>query len=95
MITPTETLILSLLVGRRGGAYPSELLQASDGRLKRGSIYTLLSRLEAEGLVKSEEESTDEDGGVPRTRYRITGAGIRARSEFAEWIGLAAGGAKA
>lgn len=90
MITPTEALILSLLVARPIGAFGSELVSSSDGKLKRGSVYTLLTRLEAGGLVKSEQVPPSEGNSIPRTRYRVTGAGVRARQDFADWTGLSA-----
>ena len=88
MISTTEALILSLLLTRRTGAYGSELVHASDCKLKRGSIYTLLGRLEQAGLVSSKEEAATEEYALPRTCYRITGEGVRARREFGEWTGL-------
>lgn len=88
MISPTEALILSLLVARPKGAYGSELVHVSDGRLKRGSVYTMLGRLETAGLVKSVEEPATEDYALPRTIYRITGDGVRARQQFGAWTGL-------
>jgi DNA-binding PadR family transcriptional regulator len=88
MISPTEALILSLLITRSKGAFASELLHMSEGRLKRGSVYTTLSRMEQAGLVSSTEEAPTEHYALPRTTYRIVGAGIRAREEFARWTGL-------
>lgn len=91
MISPTEAKVLSLLVGRKQ-AYASELVHASDGSLKRGSVYTILSRLEEAGLVKSIEEAATEKFALPRTAYSITGHGVRARQEFGLWTGLLSGG---
>lgn len=88
MISPTEALVLSLLVARPRGAFASELLQQSDGRLKRGSVYTLLTRLEASGLVTATEQPPQDTYALPRTSYRITGAGVKARNEFGEFTGL-------
>jgi DNA-binding PadR family transcriptional regulator len=95
MITATEALILSLLRDRSEGAYGSQLVYDSDGKLKRGSVYTLLNRLEQAGFVKSKEEPAQDDYALPRTRYKITGAGIRARAEFGAWTGLVPKGAAA
>lgn len=88
-ISPTEAKILSLLVGRKK-AYASELVHASDGALKRGSVYTILSRLEEAGLVKSTEEAPTEQLALPRTAYTITGHGVRAGQEFVAWTGAMA-----
>jgi len=88
MISPTEAKILSLLLGRPRGSYGSELVHASNGTLKRGTVYTTLSRLEEAGFVKSVEEAPTEEYALPRTVYRITGEGVRARNELAEFIGF-------
>jgi DNA-binding PadR family transcriptional regulator len=93
MITPTEALILSLLRDRPAGAYGSQLMHDSEGKLKRGSVYTLLVRLEQAGFVKSTEEPAQDDYALPRTRYRITASGVRARDEFGQWTGLVPKGA--
>ncbi len=82
MITPTEALILGLLAQKGVGMYGS-------GRLKRGSVYALLGRLEKSGYVEPSEDPAAEPGALPRTRYRITAEGARARCEFANWVGLA------
>lgn len=95
MISPTETLILSLLMQHHRGAYASELLHSSDGRLKRGSVYTTLNRMEDAGLVSSKEEEPTEAYALPRTRYTVTGSGIRAREEFASFTGLPLSGVQA
>lgn len=88
MISPTEAKILSLLISKPKGSYGSELMHASNGTLKRGTVYTTLSRLEEAGLVKSVEESPTEEYALPRTVYKITGEGVRARNELAEFIGF-------
>lgn len=96
MISTTEALILGLLIQKARGAYGSELVHMSAGKLKRGSVYSLLGRLEKSGLVKSEEEPASASYALPRTIYRITGDGVNARAEFASYVGLAvepAGGA--
>ena len=50
-----------------------------------GTIYPLLSRLRAEGLVESEWRDTP--AGAPRRYYRLTRAGHNAVAEFRdEWL---------
>lgn len=88
MVTPMELLVLSLLANKPAGAYGSELFRASEGKLKRGSIYTLLTRLEKSGFVTSTEEGPTDQLALPRTRYRITAQGRQARNEFVDWHGL-------
>lgn len=92
MISPTETLILSLLAKCPSGAFASELMEQSEGKLKRGSVYTTLSRMEQSGLITSKGENHIAEEALPRTKYRITAAGVNARVEFGEWTGLVIGG---
>ncbi|MFZ5896429.1 MAG: PadR family transcriptional regulator [Myxococcota bacterium] len=73
--TGTETEILRLLV-ERGESYGLALVKASNGKLKRGTVYVLLQRLEDKGLVLSrQEDSTPEYIGIPRRLYRATDVG--------------------
>jgi len=88
VISTTEALILGLLIQKARGAYGSELVHMSDSKLKRGSVYSLLGRLEKAGLVKSSEEAPSAEYALPRTTYKITGQGVRAQAEFAEFVGL-------
>ncbi len=73
----TETLILDLL--REGGdLYGLELVDASDGRVKRGTVYVTLGRMEEKGYVESRLEAAAGVGGLPRRLYRLTPQGRRA-----------------
>src|SRR5262245_23141199 len=72
-----EMMILRMLIGA-GEMYGLEMVTQSDGVLKRGSIYVMLSRLEDDkGLVESRLEELGPDAGPPRRLYTITGHGIR------------------
>ena len=96
MITPTESLILALLIARPTGAYGSDLLDLSGGRLKRGSVYTLLGRLEEQGLVKTKDDPKTPGFALARSVYQVTAQGQKAFIEFGEFTGqraLAMGGA--
>lgn len=88
MISTTEALILGLLAQKSVGAYGSELIHLSGGKLKRGSVYSLLSRLEKSNFVESSEDAATDQYALPRTRYRITAQGSHARVEFANWVGM-------
>ena len=68
----SELLILNILAGR-GPCYGLELVDASDGQLKRGGIYVTLGRMEEKGLVTS--AASGDDG---RRRYQPTALGERA-----------------
>ena len=77
-LPPKERLILELLVSS-GPLYGLELVERSDGGLKRGTVYVTLGRMEAKGFLTSEQEEMPEGAiGLPRRRYRPTGLGERA-----------------
>jgi PadR family transcriptional regulator PadR len=90
-----ETLILSVL--KQGDAHGFEILRrlehAGSGalKLKEGSLYPALYRLESAGMVKAEWESGDTARRGPRRRiYHLTGKGARrldaARGEFQQFV---------
>lgn len=73
-----EALILSLLT-ERDSLYGLELVTLSDNRLKRGTVYVTLSRMQDKGLIRAVEDRTPQDhAGLPRPRYQITAVGERA-----------------
>ncbi|GJD85454.1 hypothetical protein HPGCJGGD_3343 [Methylobacterium haplocladii] len=61
--------------------YGLEMVNASGGKLKRGTIYVVLDRLETQGFISSEKEASD-GSGLARRRYRIKGLGQRALQAF-------------
>ena len=72
-----ERLILELLVSG-GPMYGLQLVEQAQGALKRGTVYVTLGRMEAKGLVVSEQEPLPPGGiGLPRRIYRPTGLGER------------------
>jgi DNA-binding PadR family transcriptional regulator len=72
-----ERLILELLVSG-GSQYGLQLVEASQGALKRGTVYVTLGRMEVKGLVESQQEPLPPGGiGLPRRIYRATPAGER------------------
>ena len=77
MISRKEALILDLLLTRKE-QYGLELVAASKGALKRGTVYVTLGRMEAKGLITSRlDESPRPRGGLPRRLYSPTAAGKR------------------
>ena len=55
-----------------------QLVERSDGALKRGTVYVTLARMEAKGLVQSEQEPLPPAAiGLPRRIYRPTAFGER------------------
>src|SRR5687767_15637338 len=74
-VSPKELLVLDLLV-RAKAEYGLQLVAASRGRLKRGTVYVTLGRMEDKGFITSREEAPPADeGGLPRRLYRATPLG--------------------
>ena len=68
---------MNLLLGH-GELYGLELVTASGGRLKRGTVYVTLGRMEEKGFVISRlEDAPPAAGGLPRRVYRATPLGRR------------------
>ena len=71
-----ETEILEAL--REREMFGLELVEASSGRLKRGTVYVTLGRMEEKGYVESRlEERRSGAIGLPRRLYRATAFGLR------------------
>jgi PadR family transcriptional regulator PadR len=84
LLSEKESLILELL-GRDRQMYGLELVAASRGRLKRGTVYVTLGRMEDKGYVTSRlEAAPSEAGGLPRRVYQPTALGRRV---LAAWTG--------
>jgi DNA-binding PadR family transcriptional regulator len=77
----TESLVMELLRGRE--RYGLELVDASDGTLKRGSVYVILARMEEKGFVDSRQEERDGASGTPRRVYHATPYGRKVHGAFA------------
>jgi PadR family transcriptional regulator len=76
-LSAKEALILEFLVDD-GPRYGLELVAASRRRLKRGTIYVTLGRMEEKGYVTSrQEDPPPASGGLPRRLYQPTAAGRR------------------
>jgi PadR family transcriptional regulator, regulatory protein PadR len=72
-----QRLILELLV-QAGEMYGLELVAASKRRLKRGTVYVTLGRMEEKGYVRSRlEDAPTVAGGLPRRMYQPTPLGRR------------------
>jgi DNA-binding PadR family transcriptional regulator len=76
-VSPKELLVLDLLL-RESRLYGLQLVAASRGRLKKGTVYVTLGRMEEKGYVHSVlEEAPPGAGGLPRRLYAITALGRR------------------
>lgn len=77
-LSEKEFLIMGLLVSNASRPmYGLELVDRSNGTLKRGTIYVTLSRLEDKGYVTSEREKAAPGIATPRRLYKTTGEGMR------------------
>jgi DNA-binding PadR family transcriptional regulator len=77
-----ESLILELLV-RDHEMYGLQLVAASRRRLKRGTVYVTLGRMEDKGYITSRlEDPPAEAGGLPRRLYQPTPLGRRVLSTW-------------
>jgi len=76
-LSPKESLILELLL-RGDEHYGLQLVAASRRRLKRGTVYVTLGRMEGKGYISSRlEDAPSGEGGLPRRLYRPTALGRR------------------
>jgi PadR family transcriptional regulator len=80
-ISDSESFILDLLEGRE--RFGLELVERSGGRLKRGSVYVTLGRMETKGFVESRQEERAAGAiGLPRRLYRATAYGLKVRDAY-------------
>lgn len=78
-LSQREELVMELLLKRPAVAmYGLELVRESANRLKRGTVYVTLARMEEKGFVESSEGEPEPGmSGLRRPRYRATGFGQR------------------
>jgi DNA-binding PadR family transcriptional regulator len=75
-MSATESLVLELLRGAE--RYGLELVERSGGRLKRGTVYVTLGRMERKGFVESRQEPQAPGAiGLPRRLYQATAYGMK------------------
>jgi PadR family transcriptional regulator PadR len=85
-LSAKESLILELLVAQQE-LYGLQLVAASKRRLKRGTVYVTLGRMEEKGYITSRLEDAPPDaGGLPRRLYQPTALGRRV---LAAWTSAA------
>ncbi|MEW6737376.1 MAG: PadR family transcriptional regulator [Acidobacteriota bacterium] len=80
MLSKQEALILDILVNSSEELYGLQIVEASKGKLWRGTIYIILGGMEDAGLVKSRpepESALRPEIGIVRRLYRPTEGGIR------------------
>ena len=83
-LSAKESLILSLLRAH-GEMYGLELVAMSRRRLKRGTVYVTLGRMEDKGYVRSRlDDAPPPGGGLPRRLYQPTALGLRVWQAWTE-----------
>jgi len=75
-LSAKETLILRLLVAK-GEMFGLELVNESDGELKRGTVYVTLGRMADKGYVESRTVPQADGSGMPKRLFQPTGFGSR------------------
>jgi DNA-binding PadR family transcriptional regulator len=80
-MSATEALLLDLMGD--GERFGLELVATSGGRVKRGSVYVTLTRMEAKGFVESRQEERAPGAiGLPRRLYKATAYGATVREAY-------------
>ena len=72
-----ERLIIELLV-EHDELFGLQMVELSNGRLKRGTVYVTLGRMHEKGYLESRQEPLPPGAiGLPRRLYRPTGLALR------------------
>src|SRR5947207_6656660 len=76
-LSAKESLILEMLT-EHDELYGLQMVAASRRRLKRGTVYVTLGRMEEKGYITSRlEDAPPQAGGLPRRIYEPTALGRR------------------
>jgi PadR family transcriptional regulator PadR len=89
-------MLAVLRLGRQAYGVPiaAEIAERTGREMLQGSVYAVLERLEAKGLMKSRlGEATPERGGRAKRYFTLTAEGVRhvreaQRALEAMWVGL-------
>jgi DNA-binding PadR family transcriptional regulator len=81
-LSSTERLILDLL--KDSEKFGLQLVDRSEGALKRGTVYVTLGRMQDKGYVESRTEPLPAGAiGLPRRWYKPTDYGLRVLDAWA------------
>ena len=73
----TERVIIEMLVAQ-DEMFGLQMVELSEGRLKRGTVYVTLGRMQEKGYLESRQEPLPPGAiGLPRRLYRPTGLAMR------------------
>ena len=87
-LSALEFLILKMLINNSGEMFGLEMVEESSGRLKRGTIYVTLGRMEDKGYILSRKEKQREGArGLPRRLYKPSALGQRVLAVWERPIG--------
>jgi DNA-binding PadR family transcriptional regulator len=78
VLPSSKELVVLELLAAAGELYGLQMVEASEGTLKRGTIYVTLSRMENKGYVASRLGDAAFSQAPPRRVYCITMLGRRA-----------------
>lgn len=82
-LSALEIFILRMLTNYTKELYGLEMVKHSNGRLKMGTIYVTLDRMEDKGLIKSRKEKRRNGArGLPRRLYKLSAFGSRALNNW-------------
>jgi DNA-binding PadR family transcriptional regulator len=77
MFSATERQIVELLAEHQE-LFGLQMVELSGGRLKRGTVYVTLGRMQEKGYLESRQEPLPEGAiGLPRRLYRPTAVAMR------------------
>ncbi len=76
-LSEKEFVIMNLLIGSMKEMYGLQLVDKSEGLLKKGTIYVTLKRLQDKNYVQSRKEDEQPGVAMPRRLYKATGLGQR------------------
>ena len=76
-LSATERHIIELLA-EHDELFGLRMVELSNGRLKRGTVYVTLGRMQEKGYLESRQEPLPPGAiGLPRRLYRPTGVALR------------------
>lgn len=85
-LTAKEAIIMQL-ISANGAMYGLEMV-AQSGKLKRGTVYVTLNRLEDKGYIESKlKEPEAGEHGPARRVYSLTGHGARTLAAWESFAG--------
>ena len=82
-LSSLESLILKMLISSGNEMFGLEMVEHSGKRLKKGTIYVTLGRMEDKGFIESrKEEPRPNARGLPRRLYKPSALGTRVLHEW-------------